>query len=155
MKSALILAVGADHGGFPLKSKIVSLLQESGHVVHDLGTYSEAPVDYPDYVRAVAEEVRSGQAQRGVLICGSGVGACMAANKFPGIRAALSHDSYSARQGVEHDDVNVLCLGARVVGDELARDLVRIWLASSYSGAERHNRRLAKVAQIEKEFLRC
>jgi RpiB/LacA/LacB family sugar-phosphate isomerase len=151
----MILAIGADHGGFPLKSKIAALLTENGHSLHDLGTHSEAPVDYPDYVRAVAAEVRAGRAERGILICGSGVGACMAANKFPGIRAALSHDSYSARQGVEHDNANILCLGARVVGDELARDLVRIWLASSYSGAERHNRRLAKVTLIEREFSRC
>ena len=104
--------------------------------------------------RAVAEELRDGKAERGILICGSGVGACIAANKFPGIRAALSHDSFSARQGVEDDNANVLCLGARVVGVELAKELVRIWLAASFSGAERHRRRLAKVASIEKEFSR-
>ena len=151
----MIVVIGADHGGFFLKTTIASFLKDSGHVVHDVGTYSEAPVDYPDYVRAVAAELWAGEAERGIVICGSGVGACMAANKFPGIRAALSHDSFSARQGVEDDNANVLCLGARVVGNELAKDIVRIWLSSSFSGAERHRRRLAKVEAIEKEFSTC
>ena len=151
----MIVAIGADHGGFELKTKIASYLKETGHSVHDFGTHSEVPVDYPDYTRAVAAEIRAGKAERGILLCGSGVGACIAANKFPGIRAALSHDSFSAHQGVEDDNANVLCLGARIVGVDLAKELVRIWLAATFSGAERHCRRLAKIETIEKEFLRC
>jgi ribose 5-phosphate isomerase B len=120
----------------------------------DLGTQSEEPVDYPDYARAVAQEVVSRRVERGILICGSGVGACAAANKSPGIRAAICHDTYSAHQGVEHDDLNVLCLGARVIGLELAKEIVRVWVSAVFSGAERHRRRLAKIDQIEKEWLK-
>lgn len=148
----MLLAIAADHGGFVLKTSIIEYLRQAGHSVHDLGTHTEAPVDYPDFARSVAEEIRTGKAERGILICGSGVGACIAANKFPGIRAGLSHDSFSAHQGVEDDNVNVLCLGARVIGTELAREIVGIWLAATFSGAERHCRRLAKVTAIEKEF---
>ncbi|MBW6486915.1 MAG: ribose 5-phosphate isomerase B [Syntrophobacterales bacterium] len=147
----MLLAIGADHGGFHLKTQIIAFVRGLGHQVQDLGTHSEAPVDYPDYARAVAAEITAGRAERGILICGSGVGACVAANKFSGIRAALCHDSFSAHQGVEDDNANILCLGARVVGGELAKDIVRIWLASSFSNAERHKHRLAKIESIERE----
>jgi len=132
----------------------VEFLKKLGHEVIDLGTNSEEPVDYPDFARAVAQEILAKKAERGILICGSGVGACVTANKFPGIRAAICHDTFSAHQGVEDDDLNVLCLGARVVGPELAKDIVRIWISASFSGAERHRRRLAKVLEIERECFR-
>lgn len=148
------IAIGADHGGFHLKTQIAEFLKKFGHEVRDLGTYSEEPVDYPDYSRAVSEEILLKKADRGILICGSGVGACVAANKFPGIRAAICHDTFSAHQGVEDDNINILCLGARVVGPELAKDIVKVWLSSIFSEAERHRRRLAKVDAIEREFLR-
>jgi ribose 5-phosphate isomerase B len=148
------IAIAADHGGFCLKKLLQEFLRELGHEVVDLGTQSEEPVDYPDYARAVAQEILSKKAGRGILICGSGVGACVAANKFPGIRAAICHDTFSAHQGVEDDNMNILCLGARVIGPELAKDIVRIWLSASFSGAERHRRRLAKIDQIEKEVIR-
>ena len=150
----MIVAIAADHGGFELKAKIVAHLKEMAHEVHDLGTDSAAPVDYPDFAKALAAEIREKKADRGILICGSGVGACIAVNKFPVIRAGLCHDSFSAHQGVEDDDVNVLCLGARIIGVELAKELVRIWLAAVFSGAERHCRRVSKVEAIEKEFMR-
>lgn len=155
-KKKLILAaiaVGADHGGFALKTELVKYLTQSGRSPLDLGTFGSEAVDYPDYARAVAQAVRGHQADRGILICGSGVGASVAANKFRGIRAAVCHDTFSARQGVEDDDMNVLCLGARVIGTELAKELVRTFLAAKFSGAERHVRRLGKVAAIEKEFM--
>lgn len=148
----LKIAIAADHGGFQLKKLLREFLRELGHEGVDLGTQNEEPVDYPDYARAVAQEVLSKKAERGILICGSGVGACVAANKFPGIRAAICHDTFSAHQGVEDDDMNILCLGARVIGPELAKDIVRIWLSASFSGAERHCRRLDKVSEIEREF---
>jgi RpiB/LacA/LacB family sugar-phosphate isomerase len=149
----MILAIGADHGGFHLKTIVVDFLKILGYDVNDVGTYSDEPVDYPDYARAVSKEIMLKKAERGILICGSGVGACVAANKFPGIRAAICHDTFSAHQGVEDDNINILCLGARVVGHELAKEIVRVWLSSSFSGAERHIRRLAKIDEIEKEFL--
>lgn len=155
-KKKLILAaiaVGADHGGFALKTELVKYLTRSGRSPLDLGTFGSEAVDYPDYARAVAQAVLGHQADRGILICGSGVGASIAANKFRGIRAAVCHDTFSARQGVEDDDMNVLCLGARVIGTELAKELVRTFLAAKFSGAERHVRRLGKVAAIEKEFM--
>jgi ribose 5-phosphate isomerase B len=148
------IAVAADHGGYPLKTVIVPFLRELGHEVLDLGTNSTEPTDYPDHARQVADTVREGKVERGVLVCGSGVGACVAANKFPGIRAAVCHDTFSAHQGVEHDDMNVLCLGARVIGPELAKDLIRAFLAAKFSGAERHVRRLEKVKEIEKKFMK-
>lgn len=148
------IAIGADHGGFDLKAVIVPYLNKFGHATRDLGTHSAEPADYPDYARAVAEAVRGGKAERGILICGSGVGASVATNKFPGIRAAICHDVFSAHQGVEDDNMNILCLGARVIGPELAKEIVRSFLAASFSGAERHVRRLNKVAEIEKEFMR-
>jgi ribose 5-phosphate isomerase B len=140
----MIIAIGADHGGFPLKKGIVELLKALEQEVHDFGTFSEEPVDYPDFALAVSQ---------GILICGSGVGACVAANKFPCIRAAICHDTFSAHQGVEDDNINVLCLGARVIGPELAKEIVKVWLSAKFSEAERHKRRLSKVAKIEKEFL--
>jgi ribose 5-phosphate isomerase B len=146
------LAVASDHGGYPLKARVIEELRKAGHEVSDLGTNSADPVDYPDYARAVAEAVLSGRAERAVLLCGSGAGACVAANKFRGIRAATCHDSFSARQCVEDDDVNVLCLGARVIGPELAVELVRDYVSARFSGAERHRRRLAKIAAFEAEF---
>lgn len=150
----MVIAIAADHGGFHLKSLLVEFLEKLGHEVMDLGTNSEEPVDYPDFARAVAQEILAKKAERGILICGSGVGACVAANKFPGIRAAICHDTFSAHQGVEDDDINVLCLGARVIGPELAKEIVRVWLSASFSGAERHRRRLTKVGEIEREFFK-
>jgi ribose 5-phosphate isomerase B len=147
-----VIAIGADHGGFHLKTLILEFLKKLGHEVNDLGTHSEEPVDYPDYARKVAQEILSKKAERGILICGSGVGACVAANKFPGIRAAICHDTFSAHQGVEDDDMNILCLGARVIGPELAKEIVQVWLSASFSGAERHRKRLDKVKEIEECF---
>jgi RpiB/LacA/LacB family sugar-phosphate isomerase len=144
------IAIGVDHGGFPLKGPIVDYLTKAGHEVIDLGTHSTDRVDYPDYAKAVGEAVLRGEAERGIIICGSGVGACVAANKLPGIRAGLCHDTYSAHQGVEHDNINVLCLGARVIGVELALELVRAFIRATFSGEERYRRRLAKVAEMEK-----
>jgi len=145
------IAIGADHAGFELKELIVEDMAQAGHEVLDKGTHNTAPVDYPDYARSVAEAVLIGDAERGILVCGSGVGACVAANKLAGIRASLCHDTYSARQGVEHDDMNVLCLGARVIGPELALELVRSFLAARFSAEERHRRRLAKIEALERE----
>jgi ribose 5-phosphate isomerase B len=150
----MVIALAADHAGFHLKVLIAEFLKGLGHDIVDLGTQKEEPVDYPDYARAVAMEILSQKAERGILICGSGVGACAAANKFPGIRAAICHDTFSAHQGVEDDDLNVLCLGARVIGPELAKEIVKVWLSASFSGAERHRRRLAKMGQIEREFFK-
>jgi len=150
----MIIALGADHGGFPLKKILTEYLRELGHIVDDFGTHSEDAVDYPDYARAVAQAIRCKNAERGILICGSGVGAGVAANKFPGIRAAVCHDTFSAHQGVEDDNMNILCLGARVIGPELAKEIVRIFLSATFSGAERHVRRLGKIADIEKEFMK-
>ena len=148
----LKVALGADHGGFALKEELSRRLQDKKYDVLDLGAYRLDPDDdYPDFVRAVTEALISGQAQRGIIICGSGVGACIAANKVPGIRACLCHDSYSAHQGVEHDDMNVLCLGARVIGLELAWELVTVFLEASFSNEERHKRRLEKVKAIEQQ----
>ena len=146
------IVVGADHAGFALKEMIARDLDVHGHVVIDKGTFSEDPVDYPDYAEAVGREISEGRADRAVLICGSGVGASVAANKMPGIRAGLAHDEYSAHQGVEHDDMNVLVVGARVVGSEVSRELVERFLAANFSGEERHVRRLAKVKAIEERY---
>ena len=148
------IAVGCDHAGFPLKGRAIAELQRLGHEVLDLGTHSEEPVDYPDFAQAVAEAIMRGEADRGLLICGSGVGASVAANKVPGVRAAVCHDTFSARQGVEDDDMNVLCLGARVVGPELALEIVCAWVSAGFSNAERHARRLAKVRAIEERYQR-
>ncbi len=147
------VAVGVDHAGFPLKAPVIADLQQHGHEVIDLGGDGTDPGDdYPDYSKAVAHAVQSGQAERAVLICGSGVGASVAANKVRGVRAALCHDLFSARQGVEDDDINVLCLGARVIGADQAVALVNAYMDARFSGLERHARRLAKVNQMEEEF---
>ncbi len=149
------IAVGCDHAGFPLKALAIAELERLGHEVLDLGTDSDAPVDYPDFAQAVAEAVMRGEADRGLLICGSGVGASVAANKVPGVRAATCHDTFSARQGVEDDDMNVLCLGARVIGQQLALEVIRAWAGAAFSNAERHLRRLGKVKAIEAHYLRA
>jgi RpiB/LacA/LacB family sugar-phosphate isomerase len=144
------IAMASDHAGFKLKQDLVKYLGELGHRIVDLGTNSEDPVDYPDYAVAVGNAVLGGTAERGVLICGSGVGASVAANKLKGIRAAVCHDTYSAHQGVEHDDMNVLVLGSRVIGPALGRELVTAFLHATFSGEERHVRRLNKVRALEK-----
>ena len=144
------VTLAADHAGFELKEKMAAHLKEVGFEVMDLGTGDEEPVDYPDFARAIGEALREGRAERGILICGSGVGACVAANKIKGIRAGLCHDTYSAHQGVEHDDINVLCLGARVIGEELAIELITAFLSAKFTGEERHLRGLAKIEEIEK-----
>jgi RpiB/LacA/LacB family sugar-phosphate isomerase len=146
------LAIAADHAGFPLKQELIPFLSGEGHEVLDLGTDSTAPVDYPDFAEALALAVLDGRAERGVLICGSGVGASVAANKVPGIRAAVCHDSYSAHQGVEHDNMNVIVFGSRIIAVALARDLVAIFLSARYTAEARHARRLAKIQAIEEVF---
>ena len=149
---ARVIALGADHGGFPLKESMAPWLEGLGYRVLDLGAHSLDPTDdYPDFAEAVAQAVVSGKAERGIIICGSGVGACVAANKVPGIRASVCHDLYSARQGVEHDELNVLSLGARVVGLDLAKQLAAEFLNARFTGEERHVRRLAKVNAIEQQ----
>ena len=146
------LVVASDHAGVELKARVVDELRKAGHEVADLGTYTTEAVDYPEYAQKVARAVLAGEAERGILICGSGAGACVAANKFKGIRAATCHDTFSARQCVEDDDVNVLCMGARVIGSEVAVEIVRDYVAARFSGLERHRRRLAEVAGFEANF---
>ncbi len=154
-EKAVRIAMGADHGGFDLKNELAAQLKTSGHDVVDLGAHVyDAGDDYPDFARLVAEAIANREADRGIVVCGSGVGASIAANKIRGVRAALCHDTYSARQGVEHDDMNVLCLGARVIGDELARELVTAFVGARFSGEERHLRRLNKVLAIERDAAR-
>jgi RpiB/LacA/LacB family sugar-phosphate isomerase len=143
------VAIGADHAGYQLKEELGSSLAASGFDVIDLGTFTTEPVDYPDISAAVGEAVRDGRADRGILVCGSGAGASIAANKLHGIRAALAHDTYTAHQSVEHDDANVLALGSRVIGFELASEVVRAFLAAEFSGEERHVRRVNKIAALE------
>ena len=146
------IAMGADHAGYGLKQILAEYLRHRGYEVIDKGTDSEDPVDYPDFAEAVSQELLAGQAERGVLICGSGVGASVSANKVPGIRAGLCHDTYSARQGVEHDDMNILVLGARVIGVEMARELADGFLAAKFCGEERHQRRVDKIAALERRY---
>jgi ribose 5-phosphate isomerase B len=146
------IVIGADHAGFPMKQDLAGFLRDLGHDVEDVGTDSTSPVDYPDFAEAVGRAVLDGRAERGVLICGSGVGASVAVNKMPGIRAGLCHDTYSAHQGVEHDDMNVLVLGSRVIGNALGRELVAAFLGARFSGEERHVRRLGKVKAIEARY---
>jgi ribose 5-phosphate isomerase B len=144
------IAVAFDHRGVKLREKILEVLAELGHEAVDLGTDAPEPrIDYPDKAREIGEAIRSGEAERGVLCCGSGVGASVAASKLPGIRAAICHDVYSAHQGVEHDDMNVLCLGSEVIGAELAADLVRTFLRARFDGGERYVQRLQKIEQLE------
>ncbi len=145
------VAVACDHGGFPLKAAVLRVVQEEGHEAIDLGAYDAQSSDYPDFAEKVGEAILGGKAERGILICGSGVGACIAANKIHGIYAGVCHDTYSAHQGVEHDDMNVLCLGARIVGEELAKELVRAFLRAEFSREERHVRRVQKVRKIEQK----
>ena len=147
-----VVAIGCDHAGFELKQYVVGFVHDCGWEGLDLGTRSADPVDYPDYAEAVGMAVLSGRAERGILICGSGVGAAVAANKLPGVRAGLCHDNYSAHQGVEHDDMNVLVMGGLVIGRELARELVRSNLAATFIGEERHRRRLEKIRALEARY---
>jgi RpiB/LacA/LacB family sugar-phosphate isomerase len=146
------LVVGSDHAGFKLKVEMGELLHSLGHNVLDVGAFNENPSDYPDFAEAVGRAVLDGKAERGVLICGSGVGASVAANKLFGIRAGMCHDTYSAHQGVEHDDINILVLGSRVIGVALATDLVKAFLGANFTREERHVRRLGKVKALEEKF---
>jgi ribose 5-phosphate isomerase B len=145
------IAIGSDHAGFPLKETVVRAVESAGHAVLDLGAYTPEPSDYPDAALAVGRALQRGEADRGILLCGSGVGVSIAANKLRGIRAGVCHDIYSAHQAVEHDDMNVLCLGPRVIGPSLAEDLVDAFLRARFSGEERHRRRIAKITAMEEE----
>ncbi|HKZ29293.1 MAG TPA: ribose 5-phosphate isomerase B [Acidimicrobiia bacterium] len=145
------VAIGADHAGFKLKEGLAKLLATQGYAILDMGTHSEAPVDYPDYAAAVGRAVRDGRADRGVLVCGSGAGAAIVANKIKGVRAALAHDTYTAHQAVEHDDANIIVVGSRVVGQALAEELTTTFLLARFTGEERHVRRLNKVKALEAE----
>jgi len=147
------IAVAADHAGFPLKDGVIDVLRGLGHDVLDLGTHNHEPVDYPDFAEAAGRAVIEGRADRAIILCGSGVGASVAANKLPGIRAAVCHDTYSAHQGVEHDDMNVLAIGARVVGPAVAAEVVGAFVTARFSGEERHVRRLNKVLAIERRSM--
>ncbi len=146
------IVFGSDHAGFDLKNQLMPTAAELGHEILDIGAFDANPSDYPDFAEAVGRAVLDGRADRGILICGSGVGVSVAANKIPGIRAGLCHDTYSAHQGVEHDDANVLVLGSRIIGPELAKDLMRAFLAANYTGEERHRRRVAKIAALERKY---
>ncbi len=147
----MIIAIATDHAGFPLKETIVETVKAAGYEPLDLGTNSVASVDYPDYAQKLGRAILDGQAERGILLCGSGIGACIAANKMKGIYAGVCHDTYSAHQAVEHDDMNVLCLGARIIGPALAQEIVMTFLAARFSNEERHARRLGKVRKIEEQ----
>jgi ribose 5-phosphate isomerase B len=146
------IVIGSDHAGFELKNAMGDLLRSLGHSVLDVGAFNENPSDYPDFAEAVGHAVLEGKGERGLLVCGSGVGVSVAANKIPGIRAGLCHDTYSAHQGVEHDDINVLVLGSRIVGEKLAEDLLKAFLGAKFTGEERHLRRLNKVKAIEARY---
>ena len=145
----MIVAIGSDHAGFSLKAELIPWLQELGYEVLDCGTKSTEPVDYPDFAKAVGDGIIAGRAERGIVVCGSGAGASIAANKMRGIRAVLAHDTYTAHQCVEHDGANVIAVGSRVIGIELAREVIRAFLMAQFTGEERHVRRLNKVLQIE------
>jgi len=146
------IAIGSDHAGYPLKEEVKKQLREKRYRVIDVGTHSKEAVDYPDYAEAVAKALQDGKVERGIVVCGSGVGASVAANKIPGIRAGLCHDTYSAHQGVEHDDMNVLVMGSRIIGPALARELVEAFLGARFTKEARHVRRLNKVRAIEKRY---
>ncbi len=148
------VVIGSDHAGFKLKNAMGDVIRSLGHAVLDVGAFNENPSDYPDFAEAVGRAVLDGRAERGVLICGSGVGASVAANKLIGIRAGICHDTYSGHQGVEHDNMNVLVLGSRVIGEKLAEDVVKAFLSAHFTNEERHVRRLAKVHAIEQKMLR-
>lgn len=150
----LIIAVGGDHAGFPLKGPVVEFLRGQGHTVEDCGSYDPLPVDFPDITQAVCRLVRSGRADRGILVCGTGVGACIAANKIPGVRASVCHDVYSAHQCVEHDDVNVACIGAQIIGVKVAEDCLLAFLAARFSTEEQFRRRVAKLGDLERQAAR-
>ncbi len=145
------IAIGSDHAGFLLKRELIDLLDQLGYAYHDLGVYDQSPSDYPDVGRTVAEAVARGKFDRGILLCGTGIGMDITANKVPGVRSALCHDTFSARSSREHNDANVLCMGERVVGRGLARDIAQIWLTTEFSGKERHQRRLDKIAAMEEK----
>ncbi|HZU86002.1 MAG TPA: ribose 5-phosphate isomerase B [Anaerolineaceae bacterium] len=144
------IAIGCDHAGFPLKDFVIETVRQAGHAALDFGTYNTERVDYPDFVEKVGRAIQNGEAERGIVICGSGVGACITANKMKGIFACLCHDTYSAHQGVEHDRMNVLCLGGRIIGPELARELVLAFLSANFNNEERFVRRIDKIEAIEK-----
>jgi len=144
------IVIGADHAGFPLKQELLEYLEAQGHIIVDVGTDSTEPVDYPDYAAAVARGVVAGEGERGIVVCGSGAGASIAANKITGARCAVVHDHYTAHQAVEHDDMNVLALGARVIGVTTAMEIVDAYLAANFTGEERHARRLAKVIELDR-----
>jgi len=146
------IAIASDHGGFPLKDELVPFIRSLGHEVDDLGVHNQDPSDYPDAAERVGVAIRGGSADRGIVLCGSGVGAVMAANRMEGIRAGVGHDTYSARQGVEHDDMNVLALGARVIGGELARDVVRAFLGARFTPEERYRRRIGKMESLARRY---
>ncbi|RSL33647.1 ribose 5-phosphate isomerase B [Salibacterium salarium] len=148
------LAIGSDHAGFPLKATILDFLRKEGHEVEDFGSFDEKPVDFPDITREVGNSILSGDTQRGIMICGTGVGACIAANKIPGIRASLNHDVYSAHQCVEHDNVNVMAIGAQIVGPVLALELIETFLKAEFNDAEEFVRRVEKISQLEEDFRR-
>ena len=153
------IAVGGDHAGFPMKGPVIEILRGWGHTVTDFGTHSAEPVDFPDIAQVVCDEVRTGKAERGILVCGTGVGACIAGNKVPGIRAALCHDGYSAHQCVEHDNVNLLCLGAQIVGIKLAEEILRSFLNAQFSTETHFRRRVEKLSEMERraarELMQC
>ena len=144
------IAIGGDHAGFPLKGPVIDQLNEWGHEVTDHGTHSTEPVDFPDIAHKVCQQIRSGEAERGILVCGTGIGAAIAGNKYPGIRAALCHDHYSAHQCVEHDNANLLCIGAQIVGDRVAFEIVSTFLAAQFSTAEHFRRRVQKLHDLER-----
>lgn len=146
------IAIGSDHAAFDLKKSLITLVGQLGHEIIDIGTRNRDPVDYPDFAEKVAKLVATGDADRGIMLCGSGIGACIACNKVKGIRAGICHDTYSAHQGVEHDSMNVLVIGARVIGAALAEDVVASFLAAKFSDEKRHVRRLAKIALLEDNF---
>lgn|SRR5487761_1908498 len=146
------ISIAGDHAGFDLKQHLQTFLSEQGHQVQDLGAYDTTPSDYPDFAEALAKVILDGGCDKAILLCGSGVGASVAANKIPGIRAGLCHDTYSAHQGVEHDDMNMLVLGGRVIGTAMAEELVKAFLGAAYSREERHVRRLAKIKAIEEKY---
>jgi ribose 5-phosphate isomerase B len=153
MSQSLRYAIAGDHAGFSMKNEVAKFLAAQGIEALDCGTHSAESCDFPDFAEAVASRIIDGQIDRGILVCGSGVGVSVAANKFPGIRASLCHDTYSARQGVEHDDMNVLCIGARVIGPELAFEIIKAFLGAKYAPQERHARRLDKILAIERRVL--
>ena len=154
MSEKLQIAIGSDHAGFGYKQILLEKLRKEGYAIKDLGTYSEEPYDYPDIARAMGEQIQSEQVDKGILICGSGIGVNVAVNKFKNVRAGICHDAYSAHQGVEHDDMNVLCIGQRIIGIELAQEIIHNFLEARFSAEDRHQRRLNKVLTIEKEQLK-